>query len=115
MNIENQKNLLEKEKEQLEIDLNAIGKKSSDGTWIVLPDESDGMTADPIDNADITEEFEEKTARLNVLEAQYAQVLKALQKIEDGSYGICEVCGDEIPVARLEAYPAATTTAEHAQ
>ena len=30
---------------------------------------------------------------------------KALEKIDDGEYGICEVCGEEITVKRLEARP----------
>ena len=29
----------------------------------------------------------------------------ALQKIEDGTYGVCERCGEAIPAARLEAIP----------
>ena len=32
-------------------------------------------------------------------------ITKALARIEDGSYGYCEVCGDRIPVPRLEAIP----------
>jgi len=35
---------------------------------------------------------------------------KALQKIEEGTYGICEVSGEEIPKKRLEAIPYATMT-----
>ena len=33
----------------------------------------------------------------------------ALQRIEEGTFGICEDCGDEIPRGRLEAMPFATT------
>src|SRR3989337_2372706 len=32
-----------------------------------------------------------------------AKVEEALVRIEDGSYGVCDVCGEAIPVARLEA------------
>jgi RNA polymerase-binding transcription factor len=32
-------------------------------------------------------------------------ILKALRKMEDGSYGICEECEDEISVGRLHAIP----------
>lgn len=38
------------------------------------------------------------------------QVERALEKIEDGSYGICDITGDSIPVKRLEAIPYATMT-----
>ncbi len=30
---------------------------------------------------------------------------KTIEKIEDGSYGICESCGEEIGTKRLEARP----------
>lgn len=32
---------------------------------------------------------------------------KVLQKIEDGEFGVCELCGEEIGVKRLEARPVA--------
>ena len=34
---------------------------------------------------------------------------RALTRIETGSYGRCEGCGKDIPLARLQALPAATT------
>ena len=34
-------------------------------------------------------------------------VADALQRIEDGSYGKCMDCEDNIPKGRLEVYPAA--------
>lgn len=33
---------------------------------------------------------------------------RAEQRMTDGTYGICAVCGKDIPVARLELRPAAT-------
>lgn len=36
------------------------------------------------------------------------KVEHALERIETGEYGICESCGDAIPVARLEVLPYAT-------
>lgn len=36
------------------------------------------------------------------------KVEHALRRIESGGYGICEVCGEPIPVARLEVLPYAT-------
>jgi RNA polymerase-binding transcription factor DksA len=43
-----------------------------------------------------------------------ARVLHAQDRMEKGLYGICEVTGKPIPVARLEALPYATTTVEAA-
>lgn len=36
----------------------------------------------------------------------------ALKRIEDGTYGVCEECGEEIPFARLTAIPTARCTAD---
>lgn len=33
------------------------------------------------------------------------KIEKTLEKIENGTYGICEACGVEIPIERLEARP----------
>lgn len=38
----------------------------------------------------------------------------ALQRMKEGSYGVCEVSGDPISVERLRALPWARTTLEHA-
>jgi DnaK suppressor protein len=37
--------------------------------------------------------------------ATVVEIDRSLQKIEDGTYGICEHCGDSIPDARLQALP----------
>jgi DnaK suppressor protein len=39
------------------------------------------------------------------LQGTRADVLRALEKLEEGSYGSCDVCGDPIPEGRLEALP----------
>ena len=40
---------------------------------------------------------------------QLTQVKKALARIEAGTYGVSEISGKPIPLARLEAVPSATT------
>jgi RNA polymerase-binding transcription factor DksA len=40
---------------------------------------------------------------------QLEQVKKALARIDAGTYGVSEVSGEPIPLARLEAVPSATT------
>jgi DnaK suppressor protein len=37
-----------------------------------------------------------------------ADIDSALKRIEEGTYGTCVSCGGEIPLQRLEAYPAAS-------
>ncbi|TVP84159.1 MAG: molecular chaperone DnaK [Alkalicoccus sp.] len=46
-------------------------------------------------------------------EDELHDVEEALAKIEEGTYGICEVSGEEIPFERLEAVPTARTTVEN--
>ncbi len=44
-----------------------------------------------------------------------AEVDAALARLEAGTYGVCEVCGERIPDGRLEARPTARTCVEHAR
>jgi len=41
------------------------------------------------------------------------QVERALEKLDEGSYGVCDQCGDAIGDARLEARPASTRCLKH--
>ena len=41
-------------------------------------------------------------------------VVRALAKLDEGSYGRCEVCGKPIPEGRLEALPWAVLCLQHA-
>ena len=45
--------------------------------------------------------------------AMLDDVRRAQRRVEDGSYGTCEVCGEAIPEARLEARPWATRCITH--
>lgn len=40
------------------------------------------------------------------------QIDRALEKMDENTYGICDVTGDPIPVARLEAIPYANMTVQ---
>jgi DnaK suppressor protein len=48
------------------------------------------------------------------LQVMLAEIERAQAKVDDGSYGRCDVCGDEIAAARLEARPWATRCLTHA-
>jgi DnaK suppressor protein len=51
----------------------------------------------------------EISSQLAELEArELAQVERALERLRQGTYGICESCGKRIPVARLNALPYST-------
>jgi RNA polymerase-binding transcription factor DksA len=49
---------------------------------------------------------------VHLLDQNREQVERALQRVREGAYGICESCGRRIPVARLEFQPAATRCVE---
>jgi RNA polymerase-binding transcription factor DksA len=40
--------------------------------------------------------------------AEVAEIRTALERIENGTYGICVTCGDKINAKRLQALPYAT-------
>ena len=63
-----------------------------------------------------TELFErEKDMALNVhANAELEKVENAIQAMQDGLYGICEICHKEIPFERLEAVPYTTLCIDHA-
>lgn len=108
------KKKLEAEKIRIEKELAGDGEKSAvTGDW----QGSSNNTApaiDPNEAADQIEELSNNVPIVEELETQLHDVQHALDRIEDGSYGICEVGGEEIPQDRLEANPAATTCIEHA-
>jgi RNA polymerase-binding transcription factor DksA len=47
------------------------------------------------------------------LEVQLVEVEAALERIEKGTYGICEISGTQIEEDRLDANPAARTCKAH--
>jgi DnaK suppressor protein len=69
--------------------------------------QSDGVAADPLDQAAM-ESDRNYTLRIRDRESRLIRKIKiALAKIEDGSFGLCETCGEQIAVARLKARPVA--------
>lgn len=63
--------------------------------------------------ADEAEQADADSSMLAELENQYRHIQIALRKIEAGTYGICEICGDQIDEERLYANPAARTCRVH--
>lgn len=47
----------------------------------------------------------ERVGQAEALATKLADVQRALAKLDDGSYGICDRCGATIPPERLEARP----------
>ena len=75
-------------------------------------DESKGYSQHQADEG--TDDFG-KTINMEVSNKEYGiikQIDRALEKIEEGTYGICDISGKEIPKARLLAIPYATMTVD---
>lgn len=114
---------LEKEKARLEAALQNVGERDLNAknsvSWTPKfpqmsdPDDRGGSAAE--DNAEEVEEFEATFEAEETLESRLRDVARALAKLEDGNYGVCEQCGEEIPLPRLEANPAARHDIDHAE
>jgi DnaK suppressor protein len=110
-NLEIYKTKLETEKKLLEDELSSLGKVDDTGDWEATPDTEINTqdVQDEADMADRSEDYEEKSIKLNALELRLRDTNKALEKIKNNSFGVCEKCGKNIEEDRLEANPAATT------
>jgi RNA polymerase-binding protein DksA len=109
---------LDAEQDSLRDELAMYGKKDSmTGEWEgSSADETNGNgeEADPIDAADQIEELVVNIPLVAELQQRAHEVDAALARMDEGTYGICEVGGEEIPLDRLMANPAARTCIEHA-
>jgi len=63
----------------------------------------------PADQASDTFEREKDLAILEGLEQELAEIEAALQRIDEGTYGIDQVTGEPIDPQRLDAFPTART------
>jgi DnaK suppressor protein len=52
---------------------------------------------------------EQQLSLLSSVQQRRAQVERAIERLDAGTYGRCEQCDGAIPRARLEAFPAVTT------
>jgi RNA polymerase-binding transcription factor DksA len=115
IDIQHFKEVLLKEEKVLEADLSSIGRKNPENSsdWEGTIPENGTDEADDLEVASSLEQFENNTAEVENLEKQLNDVKSALEKIENGSYGKCEVCGNDIEEDRLVASPSAPTCKLH--
>lgn len=70
---------------------------------------AEAMTGDPFDRIEHTESRERHLDSRERLTERMDRILEAIGRVDDGSYGICAVCGEDIAPRRLHAIPEATT------
>ena len=66
----------------------------------------------PADQGSDTFEREKDLSILEQLEGELAEIEAALQRLDEGTYGVDEVTGEPIDPARLDAYPIARTNVD---
>jgi len=103
--IEERKVGLEKRRAELEKELASsaeqVAENDYDAKFVDLGDKDD-------DNAAEVAMFEKNLSMEKTLEISLYNVKKALKKIDEGNYGICEKCEGSINPERLAAFPSAT-------
>ena len=115
MNTEALKTKLEAEYKEVEVELNELGVQNpaTGEDWIPTPAEASDAEADANDLGDRSEDWAERRGTLDVFETRFNNIKRALGKIEAGTFGTCELCGEAIEEDRLEANPAARTCKTH--
>ncbi|MCU0660080.1 MAG: hypothetical protein MUD00_00475 [Candidatus Pacebacteria bacterium] len=103
------------EKRVLEEELAHLGSFNTETTaWEATPEpETSGPESDENDLADRFEDFEDRSAKIDVLSKRLEMVNAALDRIASGTYGICRISQSPIEPDRLEADPTADTCIAH--
>ena len=101
------KGVLDQLHEQREHSLSMIASQSSELTGL-MRDPGDGAGQDQADMGATSFERDHELTVLNSERDKLHQIDRALARIEDGTYGICESCGEPIGKMRLMAFPRAT-------
>ena len=106
------KKKLEKEKAIVENEIKTVGS-SDPGNPQDFSATSNDMDIDKADENELADklgELNDNKGILDSLEKQLRDIDDALGKIQKGTYGICEISGEQIERERLEANPAARTS-----
>ena len=86
--------------------LNDLLKKSDETVSLLLE-----STADSPEFIDQATHEADRTLRLRMRDRKNKLIRKinqSLARFEDGTFGICDVCGENIPIKRLETRPVTT-------
>jgi phage/conjugal plasmid C-4 type zinc finger TraR family protein len=105
--------LLEAKRRQLEQLAAACGEEA--GLHRPLADIVGGVITSIPEDTDLAQALSDRETSdilVHLLDENREQVERALERVREGAYGICEGCGNRIPAARLKFQPAATRCVE---
>jgi RNA polymerase-binding transcription factor DksA len=80
-----------------------------------LADSVGGVIASIPEDVDLAQALSDRETTdilIHLLDENRAQVERALERVKEGAYGMCEDCGHKIPSERLKYQPAATRCVE---
>ena len=80
-------------------------RKALAGDLSMLKDLADQSGGDVVDFALDSTQDEISSQLAEVESRELSQIDKALERMRDGTYGMCEACDAKIPVMRLQALP----------
>jgi RNA polymerase-binding protein DksA len=99
------------EEERASVDAQLVEHGSPADSESVEVDVDEGFA----DSAHATAERSQHFAIVEQLHAHRREIVAALERMDAGTYGKCENCGQDIPFERLEARPTATRCMNCAQ
>jgi RNA polymerase-binding protein DksA len=111
LDIDHFRSLLLAERARMEAEREQIRNRSLDVDG-ALPEEGEGGDEDTADLASAMMDKEMDLSVEDEIEDMLSAIDHALQKMEDGTYGICDISGQPIPPSRLELIPWASLTVE---
>jgi RNA polymerase-binding transcription factor DksA len=105
--------ILEASRRQLEQLAAACGEEA--GLHKPLADVVGGVITGIPEDTDLAQALSDRQTTdilVHLLDENREQVERALERVREGAYGICEACGRRIPADRLKYQPAATRCVE---
>ena len=104
---------LEANRRQLEQLATAFGEEA--GLHRPLADVVGGAITSIPEDTDLAQALSDRETTdtlVHLLDENREQVERALERVREGAYGVCESCGNRIPAARLKFQPSATRCVE---
>jgi RNA polymerase-binding transcription factor DksA len=109
--LKKQEEKLKKNLKRLKKVTSVFGKQKNGKVKVNFPNIGNGED----DNIQEVRQYEENVSIENNLQEMISKHEKALEKIKNGKYGLCEVCKKPIAKDRLDAFPDATACTKHAK